>query len=71
VQFITTKCASVTARDTHHFHHIFMLTRIKENESATSYFCPFTFIQTKAEGAGYTYSTQALVSFALAGLSKT
>jgi hypothetical protein len=48
-----------------------MLTRIKENESATSYFCPFTFIQTKAEGAGYTYSTQALVSFALAGLSKT
>jgi hypothetical protein len=68
-QFIKTKCTNITADDTHHFHHIFMSKRIKENESATSYFRPFTFGHTEAEGAGNSYTGEALVNFALAGLT--
>jgi hypothetical protein len=68
---IKNQCASATADDTHHFHHLFTSIRIKENESATNFFKRFTFARTEAEGVGnvYLYSEQSLVNFALAGLS--
>jgi hypothetical protein len=66
--YIKNHCASTTADDTHHFHHLFTLIHIKEHESATNYFRRFTFAQTEAEGVGNTYSEQSLVNFALAGL---
>jgi len=62
------QCASTTADDTHHFHHLFTSIRIKENESATNFFRRFTFTRTEAEGVGNVYSEQSLVNFALAGL---
>jgi len=66
--YIKNHCASTSADDTHHFHHLFISIRIKENESATNYFRRFTFARTEAEGVGNTYSEQSLVNFALAGL---
>jgi hypothetical protein len=67
--FIKNQCASTTADDTHHFHHLFTSIRIKENKSATNFFCRFTFARTEAEGVGNTYSDASLVNFALAGLA--
>jgi len=67
--FIKNQCASTTADDTHHFHHLFTSLQIKENESATNFFRQFTFAQTEAEGVGNTYSDPSLVNFALAGLA--
>jgi len=55
-QFIKTKCANITADDTHHFHHLFTSIWIKENESTTSYFCHFTFGRMEAKGSGNTYT---------------
>jgi hypothetical protein len=66
--YIKNHCDNTTADDTHHFHHLFTSIRIKENESATNYFCHFSFAWTEAEGVGNTYSEQSLVNFALAGL---
>jgi hypothetical protein len=66
--FIKNQCASTTADDTHHFHHLFASIRIKENESATNFFRRFTFAHTEAEGVGNIYAEQSLVNFALAGL---
>jgi hypothetical protein len=54
--FIKNQCASTTADDTHHFHHLFTLICIKENESATNFFKRFTFARTEAEGIGNVYS---------------
>jgi len=65
---IKNQCASTTADDTHHFHHLFTSIRIKENESATNFFRRFTFARTEAEGVVNVYSEQSLVNFALAGL---
>jgi len=67
--FIKNQCASTTADDTHHFHHLFTSLRIKENESATNFFRRFTFARTEAEGVGNTYQEASLVNFALAGLA--
>jgi hypothetical protein len=69
LHFIKTKCANITADDKYHFHHLFTSIRIMENESATSYFCNFTFEQTEAEGAGNKYTGEALVNLALARLA--
>lgn len=62
LQFIKTKCANIMADDTHHFHHLFTSICIKKNESATSYFRHFTFGCTEAEGAGNSYTGEALVN---------
>ena len=67
--FIKNQCASTTADDTHHFHHLFTSICIKENESATNFFKRFTFARTEAEGIGNVYSKLSLVNFALARLS--
>jgi hypothetical protein len=67
--FIKSQCASTTADDTHHFHHLFTSLRIKENESATNFFRRFTFARTEAEGVGNTYQEASLVNFVLAGLA--
>jgi hypothetical protein len=66
--FIKNQCASTSADNTHHFHHLFTSIHIKENESATNFFRRFTFARTEAEGVGNTYTDQNLVNFALAGL---
>ncbi len=66
---IKNQCASATADDTNHFHHLFTSIRIKKNESATNFFKRFTFARTEAKGVGNVYSEQSLVNFALAGLS--
>jgi len=66
--FIKNQCASTTADDTHHFHHLFTSIRIKEKESATNFFRRFTFACTEAEAVGNVYSDQSFVKFALARL---
>jgi hypothetical protein len=68
LMLIKTQCASTTADDTHHFHHLFTSIWIKENESASNFFRRFTFARTEAEGVGNVYANQSLVNFALAGL---
>jgi translation initiation factor IF-1 len=68
---IKNQCASTTADDMHHFHHLFTSIRIKENESANNFFRRFTFARTEAEGVGNVYSEQSLVNFALAGLGSS
>jgi hypothetical protein len=67
--FIKNQCASTTADDTHHFHHLFTALWIKENENATNFFRRFTLARTEAEGVGNTYKDASLVNFALAGLA--
>ena len=69
--FIKTQCAHISAKDTHHYHHVFTTMRIKENESATNFFKRFTFAQTEAEAAGNIYTVEQLVSYALAGFTST
>lgn len=71
LKFIKSKCANITADDTHHFHHLFTTICIKESESATSYFRWFTFGRTEAEGAGNLYTSDALVNYPPAGMCTT
>jgi hypothetical protein len=69
LSFIKIQCADINSEDTHHFHHLFITMRIKDNESATNFFRHFTFTRTEAEAAGNTYTEQQWVSFALAGMN--
>ncbi len=71
LSFIKIQCANISSEDTHHFHHLFTILRIKDNESATNFFKCFTFALTEAEAAGNCYSDDQLVSSALAGLTST
>jgi hypothetical protein len=66
--FIKNQCASTTADDMHHFHHLFTSLQIKENENAMNFFRRFTFAQTEAEGVENTHQVASLVNFALASL---
>jgi hypothetical protein len=68
---IKIQCANISAEDTHHYHHMFTSLHIKDNESATNFFCRFTYTCTEAEAAGNSYTNEQLVSCALAGLNST
>lgn len=66
---IKTQCAHLGVADKHHFHHLFMTLWIHSDESATNFFCRFTFAHSATEAASNTYQEEELVNVALNGMS--
>jgi len=71
LDIIKNQCAHLGAADKHHYHHLFTTLHIWSDESATNFFCRFTFARSASEAALNIYTEAELVHFALNGLSST